>query len=74
MYLANDVMFKILNNEVFVADDIFKNVTDGDKAGQMIVFDNGEMADELIRHQLHAVFNFCVRCNKYQAICHNVPD
>jgi len=60
---AADVGLELLDVAALGGDDVVHEVADGDEAGELAVFEHGEMADAVVGHQVEAFLNGAVGGN-----------
>lgn len=71
---AGYVLLETLNGMSLLLDDIPDHISDGNHTNNVITFNNGQMPDKFVGHELHAILDGCVKRDGDGIGCHQFPD
>src|SRR5882724_10824820 len=72
--LTRDVVLELLDHELLLRDDGLDDVADRDHAHQPFLLHHGQVADALVGHQRHAVFDRLLGTDVENVGAHDLPD
>src|SRR6185312_13023231 len=72
--LTADVVLQLLDREILVGDDVAHDFADRDHAHHAALVHHGQVADVLLRHELHALPRLGARAHHHHVRRHDLLD